>query len=122
MIFVAAASRRLGRWLVGLFVIAQIFGVVPLMSGHTLHVVESDLELSSDTSKTATIPQGHHHGDADGFILHHELQDLSGVFLCPTSQCEIGSLPAAIVAFAWNALAENAPALLERPPKSFLSI
>ena len=78
-----AAMRRLGPWVVGLFLIAQIFGVVPLMSGHTAHVAETQLVLSKDSASTGSIPQGHHHhGDADGFIQHHELQDLNGAFTC----------------------------------------
>jgi hypothetical protein len=56
-----AAQRRLGPWLVGLFFIAQIFGVVPLMSGHTTHVAESQLVLSEHTAGTESIPEGHHH-------------------------------------------------------------
>jgi hypothetical protein len=31
----------------------------------------------------------YHHGDADGFIQHHELQDLGGAFACLISECEI---------------------------------
>jgi hypothetical protein len=30
-----AANRRLGWWLVGLFLCAQVLGVMPLMSEHT---------------------------------------------------------------------------------------
>ena len=117
-----AARRCLGPWLVGLFLIAQFFGVVPLMRGHTAHVTESQLVLSKDNAGTGSIPQGHHHhGDADGFIQQHELQDLNGALSCLVS-CEIAFVHVMIAAYSPNALAEPDPTLLERPPKHLLSI
>jgi hypothetical protein len=117
-----AAQRWLGSWLVGLFLIAQIVGVVPLISGHTAHVAETELVISKDSASTASIPQGHHHhGDADGLIQHHELQDLNGAFTYLVT-CEIAFVHVAITTNAPNALAEADPTLLERPPKHFLSI
>ena len=117
-----AAMRRLCPWVVGLFLVAQVFGVVPLMSGHTAHVAESELALSKDSASTGSVPQGHHHhGDADGFIQHHELQDLNGAFTYVIT-CEIAFVHVAITAYAPNALAEACPTLLERPPKHLLSI
>ena len=53
-----AAQRRLGPWIVGLFVIAQIFGVVPLISEHTAHLAEVQLVLSKESASTGSIPQG----------------------------------------------------------------
>ena len=119
-----ATLRRLGAWLAGLFLIAQIFGLVPLMSEHAAHVAESALVLSNENAGIGSIPQNHHHhqGDADGFIQHHELQDLSGTFTCLTSQCDIAFVQVAIAAFVPDALAEADPTLLERPPKHFLSV
>jgi hypothetical protein len=117
-----AATRCLGPWLVGLFLIAQFFGVVPLMRGHTAHVAESQLVLSKDNAGTGSIPQGHHHrGDADGFIQQHELQDLNGALSCLIS-CEIAFVHVMIAAYSPNALAEADSTLLERPPKRLLSI
>lgn len=116
------ALRRLGPWLVGLFLIAQVFGVVPLISGHTAHVAETQLILSKDNASTGSIPQRHHHhGDADGFIQHHELQDLNGALTCLVS-CEIVFVHVAITAYVPNALTEADPILLKRPPKPLLSI
>jgi hypothetical protein len=113
----------LGPWFVGLFLLAQIFGVVPLMSSHTTHVAEAQLVLSKDNASTESIPQRHHHhGDADGSIQHHELQDLNGSLACLVSSCEIACVYVAITAYAPDALAEADPILLERPPKPFLSI
>jgi hypothetical protein len=119
-----AAARRLGPWLVGLFLVAQVFGIVPLMRGHTAHVAETQLVLSRGNAGAGVIPQDHHHhsGDADGFIQHHELQDLSGAFICQVSRCDIASAHAAVTVHAPNALAQANPILLERPPKPLLSI
>ena len=123
MIPMAATRRRLGGWFAGVLLIAQIFGIVPLIGGHTAHVAETELVRFQDNTRTASIPHRHHyHGDADGFIQHHELQDLSGVFPCLISRCEIAFVSVAIITSASDAVAESEPALLERPPKTFLSI
>ena len=77
-------------WLAGLFFIAQIFGVVSLLSEHTAHVAATELLPSRVSASSGNIPQGHHHhGDADGFIQHHELRGLTGILTCPSSRCEI---------------------------------
>lgn len=119
-----ATMRRLGAWLAGLFLIAQIFGVVPLLSEHSTHEIESALVLSNKNAGIGSIPQGHHHqhGDADGFIQHHELQDLSGAFTCLASQCDVDFVQVAITPFVPDALAEADPTFLERPPKHLLSV
>jgi hypothetical protein len=58
--------RRFGPWLFGLFLIAQIAGVVPLVCAHTLHVFESKQVVSDDDGIIAVGPRGtHHHGIAD---------------------------------------------------------
>jgi hypothetical protein len=116
-----AKVRSLSTWVVGLFVIAQIFAVVPLMSEHTTHVAQTSFALCQDCVSTGTIPQGHHRGDADGFVQHHELQDLSGALTYAISQCKIGILHVAVSRYAPNALVEGDPILLEHPPKSLLS-
>jgi hypothetical protein len=119
-----ATMRRLGAWFAGLFLIAQIFGVVPLISERATHETESALMLFNENAGIGSIPQGHHHhhGDADGFIQHHELQDLSGAFTCLASQCDVDFVQVAITAFVPDALAEADPTLLERPPKQLLSV
>jgi hypothetical protein len=116
-----AIARRLSTWVIGLFVIAQIFAVVPLMSEHTTHEAQTSLSFSQDRVSAGHIPQGHHHGDADGFIQHHELQDLSGALTCAVSQCEIAAVRVAVAQFEPDALAEGDPILLEHPPKTLLS-
>lgn len=116
------AMRRLGICLVGLFLIAQIFGVVSLLSEHTAHVAATELLPSQGGASTGNIPQGvHYHGDADGFIQHHELQDLIGTLTCLSNRCEIASVCVANTDYVPAALAEGDPILLERPPKPTLS-
>jgi hypothetical protein len=118
-----AAMRCLSTWLVGLFLIAQIFGVVSLLSEHTAHVAATELLPSQVSASTGNIPQGrHHHGDADGFIQHHELQDLTGTLTCLSIRCEIVFIYVANTDYVPAALAEGEPILLERPPKAMLSV
>jgi len=117
-----AATRRLSAWLVGLFLVAQIFGVVSVLSEHTAHVAATELLASRVSASTGNIPQGrHHHDDADGFIQHHELQDLTGTLTCPSGRCEIALVYIADIDYVPVALAEGDPILLERPPKPMLS-
>jgi len=118
----SAIMRRLGSWLVGLFLIAQIFGVVSLLSEHTAHVAGTELLAFQGSVSTGNIPENRHHrGDADGFIQHHELQDLTGTLTCLTSRCEIAFVYIANTDYVPAAIAESDPILLERPPKTMLS-
>ena len=116
-----STARRLAPWMVGLFIIAQIFAVIPLISEHTIHIAQSELGVSLDRVGAGGVPQAHHRGDADGFVQHHELQDLSGALTCTVSQCEIGFVRVALSPYAPDALAEGDPIFLERPPKALLS-
>jgi hypothetical protein len=119
--FPTAAARRLGPWIVGIFLIAQIFGVFPLVSEHTAHIAEADFTLSQNCICTGHTHHGHYHGDTDGFVQHHELQDLSGVLTCATRPCESGLVHIAVSLYAPHAFTEGNPIFLERPPKSVLS-
>lgn len=115
-----AANRRAVLWLTRLFFMAQVFGVVSLMSEHTTHVASTELSFHNHAGD---VPHTRHHrGDADGFVQHHELQDLSGALICPIGRCEIAAMPASLIAPAPEALAEADPTLLERPPKTALSV
>jgi len=119
----SAIVRRLGSWLAGLFFIAQIFGVVSLLSEHTAHVAATELLPSQVSASTGNIPQARHYrGDSDGFIQHHELQDLTGTLTCLSSRCEIASVYVANTDYVPAALAEGEPILIERPPKPMLSV
>lgn len=117
-----AAWRRLSTLLIGLFLTAQVCGVVQLLGEHTTHITESQLALSQ-TTFAGSAPRGHHHeGDADGTIQHHELQDLNGAPLRLTTSREPRLRPAALQAYVPHALAGSYPALPERPPMSFPSV
>jgi hypothetical protein len=115
--------RRVAPWLIGLFLIAQIAGVVPLIAAHTLHVFESKQVVSGDDGITATGPSGtHHHGLADlndqCCTFHHLASVLSYVVkINPARLAKV-----AIVSLAPIALVVADPLLLERPPKPTLSV
>ena len=119
--------RRLSTWLIGLFLLAQIGGVVHLLGEHTAHVSESQMTESqlavAHASLAANASHHHHHeGDADGAIQHHELQDLNGAPLRLTQACELTIASAAVMPPAPDVLAGRNPVLPERPPKSSLSV
>ena len=118
-----AAVRRLGPWLAGLYVVAQICGVVPLLSCHSAHAGAGPLVLSECRGGASAVPQGHHHtGDADDAAHHHALQDLNGVLGCSVDRCEVVWVHIVTPAPTQRALVDADPVVLERPPKSFLSI
>ena len=119
--------RRLSTWLIGLFFLAQIGGVVQLLGEHTAHVTESQLTESqlavAHASVIAKVSHHHHHeGDADGAIQHHALQDLNGAPLRLTQACELTITSAMVTPPVPDVLAGRNPVLPERPPKSFLSV
>lgn len=118
-----AGMRRCGRWLVGLFLVAQILCVVPLISGHAAHVAEAELAISHHPVHAGSTTHFHHHrGDADGFIQHHELEDLIGAFAMLRAWSDTAFFDAVVTAYAPDALVEADPVLLERPPKPILSV
>jgi hypothetical protein len=111
--------RRLAPWLIGLFVFAQVAGVVPLISAHTLHVFESKQVVSDDDVLALGVRGAqHHHSIADlndqCCAFHH----LAGVL--------VYALVVGPVSFARVVVASAAPKVLlaadpippERPPKS----
>jgi hypothetical protein len=115
-----ATLRRLGPWLVGLYVLAMVAGVMPLIRACNAHAVAS---LAVSEPSGLIVPQGHHHaGDADDLAHHHALQDLTGVLDWRPAGAALLAVHAVMIAFPARALAEADPVLLERPPKTFLSI
>jgi hypothetical protein len=121
------AWRPLSTWLIGMFFLAQIGGVVHLLGEHTAHVSETQLtesQLVVAHASLATNASHHHHhdGDADGAIQHHELQDLNGAPLRAPETCELTITSAMVTPPVPDVLAGRHPVLPERPPKSFLSI
>jgi hypothetical protein len=121
-------KRCYGRWLLGLFLIAQIAGVVPLVSVRLQHVIAAGQDIVAGIAG-AGIPDhalhhahqgtGHHDdGTADPndqcCTLHHHLM---GVLPHATGS-DRNSLPiATIVSLPLRAFIPANPGLLERPPK-----
>jgi hypothetical protein len=113
-------TRRFASWLVGLFMFAQIAGVVPLMSSHTLHVFESKQVVADEDGIHAIGPGGtrHHHSIADlndqCCAFHH----LVGVLVYALSVVPVSFTRIAIVSFPPSVLIAADPIPPERPPKS----
>ena len=116
-----AIARRLGPLLVGLYVVAQICGVIPLMSCDSAHAAPGT-HMLSECKQTGALPQDHHHaGDSDDAAHHHVLQDLNGVLV--QSSIVVNSIVhIALEVSASRALAEADVVLLERPPKASLLV
>jgi hypothetical protein len=116
-----AAMRRCGPWLLGLFLLAQIVGVAPLVTAHTIHVAGSiGADLHGDGAHADQAQ--HQHGDADSGPQHHALHDMTGVLADAPGAAAVGVAYVTIAAPPPNALAAVDPVLPERPPKSILSV
>jgi hypothetical protein len=131
---ISARTRRwFGRWLLGLFLIAQLAGVVPLVTVYLEHAIASEQDAAADSDDAAAPARAamhahhhhahhgsgpHDHGASDPndqcCTLHHHL---AGVLpgLAPAGAADV--LLAAIVAPPPAPLAPADPGLLERPPK-----
>jgi hypothetical protein len=115
--------RQLGLLLAGLYFVAQIWGVIPLMSSHAGHAATGPAVCGSCNEGSAGPPlRAHHAGDADDVDHHHALQDLIGLLAGMFPRAEIALARTAIASRVPRSLAEAAAVRLERPPKSFLSI
>jgi hypothetical protein len=78
----AATMRRVTPWLVGLYVLALIGGIIPLVSTDSAHAGPL-IVLSDSKAAGGELPGNHHHaGDADDAATHHALQDLTGILSC----------------------------------------
>jgi hypothetical protein len=117
----AATMRRVTPWLVGLYVLALIGGIIPLVSTDSAHAGPL-IVLSDSKAAGGELPGNHHHaGDADDAATHHALQDLTGILSLP----DRGEAPVVHTAFtsaAARVLAETDAVRLERPPKAILSV
>jgi hypothetical protein len=131
---ISVRTRRwFGRWLLGLFLIAQLAGVVPLVTVHLEHSIASEQDAAADSGDAGAsahaVSHVHHHHVHRGSLPHdHGASD-------PNDQCctlhhhLAGVLPdaapargadlvlAAIVALPPAPLVAADPGLLERPPK-----
>ncbi len=115
-------ARCLRRWLLGLFVVAQVAGILPLIYDHTLNVFETAPvagHMHVHLAHNGTAPDAdHHHGRID---LHDQ---------CCALHTLAGPLPYAfdlapgyltgerIVAAVANAPAAGERDRLDRPPKA----
>jgi hypothetical protein len=110
----------LGPWLLGLFLLAQLAGVVPVMFDHAVHVFESQPAVASAHDHGAPGRHGdHRHGIGDVkdecCSLHHHL---TGVLPFIEHAASISFATVPIIVPPTRALASADPILLERPPKS----
>jgi hypothetical protein len=123
------ARRRLGRWLLGLFLIAQLAGVVPLVTVHLEHAIASEQDAAADSGDGAAVGHAHHHHVHHGSgphdhgasdpndqccTLHHHL---TGVLPEAAPDRAVDLVVAAVVSPLPAPLAPAEPGLLERPPK-----
>jgi hypothetical protein len=121
--------RRFGRWLLGLFLIAQLAGVVPLVTVHLEHAIASEQDAAADAGDGAAASHAHHHhvhhgsgphyhgaGDPNDqcCTLHHHL---AGVLPDATPARVADLVVGAIVSLPPRPLVPADPGLLERPPK-----
>jgi hypothetical protein len=117
-----AIVRRLGPLLVGLYVVAQICGVTPIISRQSAHDAAWPSFLSEGKSTHQPSQDHHHAGDADDAANHHVLQDLNGVLAHLPDRGENAVVHLAIWATTPDTLTKADPVRLERRPKPFLSV
>jgi hypothetical protein len=126
-------KRHFGRWLLGLFLIAQLAGIAPLVAVHLQHISAAEQDLADDAGAGVAQPAHHHHLHKGGGNHDHGATD-------PNDQCctvhhhLAGLLPfatgananevpvTAIVTLRPRALVPADPGLLERPPKLLSTI
>jgi hypothetical protein len=121
-------KRCYGRWLLGLFLIAQVAGVVPLVTVHLQHVIAVEQDIVADIAGPGIADHafrhphrgtGHHDDRAADpndqcCTLHHHLM---GVLPHAAGSDRIGLPIATIVSLRPRAFMPTNPGLLERPPK-----
>jgi hypothetical protein len=113
-------KRRFGPWFLGLFLLAQIAGVMPVMFDHAVHVFESQPALADAHDHGTPGRHGdHRHGVGDVkdecCALHHHL---AGLIPVPIPGAALSLAPARLVAPRLRTLESADPILLDRPPKS----
>jgi len=118
------AMRRRTAWVLGAFLIAQVTGVVPLLS---LHAGEIFVHASNAADRVDDADHRHHQGDAghagdrngDCCAVHHHL---AGILSPDLQAVMVEFAPPPMIAHA-AVLAESAsPNLPDRPPKLLRSI
>jgi hypothetical protein len=129
-----STKRRIGPWLLGLFFLAQIAGIVPLFGVHLQHIIETQRDIASDLSVTGVADHVHnHHSHHDGDRHDHGANDsadqcctlhhhLAGVVPPLAAGNPRSFLMSPVVPLPTRALTGAEPRLLERPPKHLLSV
>jgi len=125
--------RRFGPWLLGLFLLAQAAGVMPLIGVHIQHAFENEQDIAADLSQSGKVTHVHHHhvhhgggqhehGSTDPYdqccTLHHHL---TGVVPIASALTRRGSTAPRVEAPP-RSLVGTDHGTLERPPKLRLSI
>jgi hypothetical protein len=114
--------RRFAPWLVGLFLFAQIAGVVPLMFDHTFHSFEGQPAAAAHDHGAPGQHGDHRHGAGDVKDECCTLYHLIGVIPLAIADTPAGSIKVRVDALPPNPLVITGPDRLDRPPKSLLSI
>jgi hypothetical protein len=109
--------RRFGPWLLGLFVLAQVAGVVPLILDHAIHVFESQRIESHDHS-TPGRHGDHRHGVADVKDECCSINHLTGVIIFISNVAPSSFAAAPVVSARARRLVDSTPLRLDRPPKT----
>jgi hypothetical protein len=130
-IFSLAPLRRLGPFLLGLFLWSQAAGMVPLISVYIQHAFESDRDVAADLSEGGSNHMHHHHARHDGqhehgssdpgdqcCTLHHHLAGVVPI----AGSASVSGLTAQVTAIPPRPLVSTRPGPPERPPKLLLSI
>jgi hypothetical protein len=120
MVRTTAIHRRLGPWLIGLYVLAIVGGFVPLVTSYSAHS-GTPWTIARATSSACPL-QRHHFGDADDAAHHHVLQDPIGTVAWLPNSKDLSVVHLAIAAAASRPFTEADALRLERPPKPNLSI
>ncbi len=126
------ALRKLqfmGPWLLGMFLIAQFAGILPMAAVHIQHVLASQSAVSDDLAANGHVDRsherhGHHqHGTADAndqcCTVHHHL---AGVLSCQNQVVRRCPLTVQRVARPQDFPAGTSPGLPDRPPKPSLFV
>lgn len=131
--FSLARLRCLGPALLGLFVLAQAAGIVPLISAHIQHALKTEQDIAADLRESGEVHHVHHHHLRDNSGQHEHSTSDPGDQCCTLHHHLAGLVPIAggasgncstvpIVALVPRSLVGIDPSKLERPPKLRLSI
>jgi hypothetical protein len=116
--------RRLVPWVLGLYFIAQIVSLAPLVAVHLQHIYQGQVAIADDIARTGVVDHGHEryghhqHGTTDPgdqcCTLHHHLAAVLSVDMIYSP----GGFESYLRLLSLLDLFVGAePGLLDRPPK-----